>query len=488
MTINYVCLSDMHLGQDNSLLTNLVQADAALDHSDASPVLKALCKGLRELISLANAGTGVKPVLILNGDILELALADVNVAAMVFRRFLDCLMPKGEEIFSDVIYIPGNHDHHLWEMARETQYVEYLKEDFPDPLPSPWNTTNIFMGDKPPLVSYFLNGVIRHYDKTSPISVKMVYPNLGIRDESKQRYVIFNHGHYIESIYLLMTEIMSLIFPDRDKPVEVWDFEKENFAWIDFFWSVMGRSGSAGSKVEAIYEALPVEKARNKLISNLCASLAKKYDLPGWGDWIEEKMLEKILIGFADYLTKSERSQTDGLLSDDARKGLWKYLEGPLHRQLLGFLKEDQNQTDEKKLVFPKAITFVFGHTHKPYQEDEDFGGYPVWVDVYNTGGWVVESVTREPIKGASVVLFDENLYATSLRLYNEADAASGYRVQVVQASPQRQGAAGNSFHAAIQVLVNTMGATWDEFSQETARAVDIRAKHLKAKLARTAG
>ena len=140
-------------------------------------------------------------------------------------------------------------------------------------------------------------------------------------------------------------------------------------------------------------------------------------------------------------------------------------------------------------MVFPKAITFVFGHTHKPYQEDEGFRGYPVWVDVYNTGGWVVESVIREPIKGASVVLLDENLYSTSLRLYNEADAASDYRVRVVQASPQRQGAAGNPFHEVIEgVVMNTMGATWAKFSQETSRALDIRAKHLKAKLARTAG
>jgi hypothetical protein len=487
MTIHYVCISDMHLGQDNSLLTNLATADAALDHSDASPVLKALCTGLRELIGLANAGADVKPALILNGDILELALANVNDAAMVFRRFLGCLMPKGEEIFSDLLYVPGNHDHHLWEMARETQYVEYLKDSFPDPLPAPWHTTSLVMADNP-LSSYFLNGVIRHYDPASPLSVKIAYPNLAIRDRDRQRYAIFSHGHYIESIYLLMTEAISLLFPDRKKPVTIWDFEEENFAWIDFFWSVMGRSGAAGSKVEAIYEALPVEKARNRLIANLCASLAQKYDLPGWGDWIEEKLLEKILIAVADHFANNERRQTEGVLSDDARKGLWRYMEGPLYRQLLDFLKKDQSQSDEKKVVFPRAVTFVFGHTHKPYQEEEDFGGYPVWVDVYNTGGWVVESVAREPIKGASVVLFDEDLHSTALRLYNEADSASGFQVRVAQAAPQRQDAAGNQFHAAIQDLVmNKMGATWADFSQEASRAVDIRAKHLKAKLARTA-
>ena len=54
---------------------------------------------------------------------MELALANDNVAAMVFWRFLDFAMEAGYELFGNIIYIPGNHDHHLWESARETQYV-----------------------------------------------------------------------------------------------------------------------------------------------------------------------------------------------------------------------------------------------------------------------------------------------------------------------------------------------------------------------------
>ena len=71
--------------------------------------------------------------MILLGDILELALADDNVAAMVFWRFLDLAMPPGRELFEKIIYIPGNHDHHLWESARETQYVlNYLAKTTPN--------------------------------------------------------------------------------------------------------------------------------------------------------------------------------------------------------------------------------------------------------------------------------------------------------------------------------------------------------------------
>ena len=39
MTIKYVCLSDMHLGQDNSLLTNLIEDNGVLDHNSAKGTL-----------------------------------------------------------------------------------------------------------------------------------------------------------------------------------------------------------------------------------------------------------------------------------------------------------------------------------------------------------------------------------------------------------------------------------------------------------------
>jgi hypothetical protein len=83
--IAYICLSDMHLGADNSLLTGLRENDVA--PRTASPVLTQLVTCLRALVS-RNQGER-KPTLILNGDILELALANDNVAAMAFECFIE---------------------------------------------------------------------------------------------------------------------------------------------------------------------------------------------------------------------------------------------------------------------------------------------------------------------------------------------------------------------------------------------------------------
>ena len=124
--ISYVCLSDMHLGEEDSLFTQLKKDSAEIDVGNPSPVMKNLVNCLKEIIFKNESGK--KPTLILNGDILELALATTDQAALVFDQFIKLVMPENKELFEKIIYIPGNHDHHLWETAREIQYANYIKD------------------------------------------------------------------------------------------------------------------------------------------------------------------------------------------------------------------------------------------------------------------------------------------------------------------------------------------------------------------------
>src|ERR671926_452216 len=141
--IRFVCLSDVHFGAENSILSCLVKDDLVVDTTTASPVLDRLVAALATLIE-ANEDKTRKPTLILNGDVLELALASDNVALMVLELFLDRIFPAdGEALFErTILYQPGNHDHHLWEAARERQYGNFLHTLGPDePLPIPWHVT-----------------------------------------------------------------------------------------------------------------------------------------------------------------------------------------------------------------------------------------------------------------------------------------------------------------------------------------------------------
>ena len=57
------------------------------------------------------------------------------------------------------------------------------------------------------------------------------------------RSVVFHHGHFIEPLYRMMSTAMSLVVGGEELPPNVYELETDNFGWIDFFWSALGRSG-----------------------------------------------------------------------------------------------------------------------------------------------------------------------------------------------------------------------------------------------------
>jgi UDP-2,3-diacylglucosamine pyrophosphatase LpxH len=460
----------MHLGEEDSLLTNLKTSEPKTDPSNPSPVMENLVKCLKTLIEQHNKK--IKPSLILNGDILELALSTTNQAAMVFERFIELVMPADGKLFDKIIYIPGNHDHHLWESARETQYINHMSKIKPgDELDVPWHTTRMFIEDDSKFVpSYMLTKLIQRYPTLKKEVIHVAYPNFAVLNKKGQKCVIFSHGHYVEWLYQLISTLRTFLF-NSDMPDLIEEIEAENFAWIDFFWSTMGRSGKAGHDIELIYEKLHDEKQLKKLLSNLAKNLAEKYDLPGWGDKMEAKLLEWALHKLASKISGSERKQTDRVLSEDAEKGLWWYMNNPVRNQILG----------EHNKKMPQDVTFVFGHTHKPFEEDVNFKEYPQWVNVYNTGGWIVETVEPQPLHGGAVVLVDEDLNTTSLRMYNENSDPTRYSVEVREAF--HSGQIRNPFHSQITGLVKPDKSPWKEFSASVARAVRVRAQNLRARI-----
>jgi predicted phosphodiesterase len=380
--IRYICASDLHLGADNSLLTHLGSKIGEVDPHQRSEVLEGLANCLRELVR-HNKGL-TKPTLILNGDLLELALAEDNIALMAFERFVELMFPSNGEQLIDtkIIFIPGNHDHHLWETARETQYVEFLqgkrnRKPHGD-LPSPWHTTKMLTPDL--VDSYLLNAVIRRHSHLTErgAHVGIAYPNLCLLNDDESKSVIFSHGHFVESIYTLMTTIGDFVFPRRKAPEQIWNIETENFAWIDFFWSAMGRSGEVGKDIERMYDMLLVPEARSRLIDQLVCA--------GGQHWFRRwpRLGERLALLFAPIISRAlervgvfEKTQVGNVLTQDARQGLKAYIEGPLATQIL----------TEYRRPIQAQTTFVFGHTHKPFSASLNFSNFPRAVSVYPTPG-----------------------------------------------------------------------------------------------------
>jgi len=505
--VRYVCLSDLHLGEEDSLLTNITgaalagrlgasSAEALLDYerqhgqsrvtgagnvdlTAPSPSLLLLAECITDILK-HNAPGSAKPTLVLNGDVLELALADMDRAAIVFSQFIGLLMPACGPLFDEIIFLPGNHDHHLWEMARETQYLNYLRR-LPDITASkpPWHTTKVFMDmrGRDHLDSRFLTGIARRFPHLERRGTEILtaYPNFGILADNG-RAVVFHHGHFIEPLYRLTSTAMSLVLGGEELPPNVYELETDNFAWIDFFWSSLGRSGKAGGEVESIYEATNDPRSLQAITDSLAANVAKRYRLRLLHfDWLEEKVLSALLRRFVvkRITGKQERQRPvekgGGIpLSATGREGLKQYLKV--------FLR---GQTETEGAGVPDAVSFIFGHTHKPFEDAMKCEGYGQAVKIFNTGGWVVDTVEPDPPHGAAAVLLDEELNAVSLRFFNEGQ----YVARV--AEPLAPGQAHGALYANVAGIVNPGREPWRSLGTTIAREVRRRAKFLESRLRR---
>ncbi|TFH18293.1 MAG: hypothetical protein E4H05_05720 [Acidimicrobiales bacterium] len=199
VAVRWIVLSDLHLGADQSVLT----ADDGVSPS-ATAVAMADC--LRELVG------DDRPTLVLAGDAIELALTQMAPAFTVFERFLE-LVHGDEPIIGDrIIYIPGNHDHHLWQVSRQQGYMRAIQETKPgDDLPAMWFTSSLDPDQDLPLSP--LVALMRRDPRWQGVFVDAVYPNLALRRPGVERSVIVHHGHLVESIYSAMSRLGSLVFP-----------------------------------------------------------------------------------------------------------------------------------------------------------------------------------------------------------------------------------------------------------------------------------
>lgn len=468
--VRYVILSDLHFGAENSVLTDVLPGEDTVNPTEPGPGMRALVDCLRELVA-RNEGHH-KPTLVLGGDMLELALALDNVAAMVFERFVELTMGGPDRLFAQTIYfIPGNHDHHLWEGAREKHYAEYVASvPRGQPLKGPRHTTPMLAArDEDPTDAELLTALVRR-SGAHDLRVQTVYPNLALVSDDGRRGIVFHHGHFVESMYRLMSVLSELIF-ERPTAPEIGHWEAENFAWIDFFWSTLGRSGDVGVDVALIYESLQSPQATDRLVAQLATGVAGSIH-HGWlRRRLAHRALKTVLDVAAARVSARERRHTGAVLSPDAQHGLLGYVEGPLRNQLLAECNDDP----------PSELTFAFGHTHKPFVEMLDASGYPSPLTVMNTGGWVVDGLEPEPLHGAAAVLVDEELNPLMLRFYAQRAQASEYR-PVIQTPP---GSPESEFARRIKTMVEPDRHPWDEFSATMAKVVTQRNQNLARIIAR---
>jgi hypothetical protein len=461
--IRYVIMSDLHFGAENSLLTSLVEGPAAgtatgfsADPRKPSPVLSGLIDSLRELTQ----DQARRPTLILAGDVLDLALSPDEVSAMVFGGFAQLAFGGSGPTFDPVVYyVPGNHDHHLWETTRENQYVAYVCGQPPDAeLTPPWHTTKLEpAAESPPAGSALLTGLIQRQPGCGKVDVRVFYPNLALRTPGADRCLVVSHGHFTESIYTLMSQLKDILYPDQRTGFDDIDIlEEENFAWIDFLWSTLGRSGQVGGDMGLIYADLTSPADLDALVSNLSTAMLGKGKGPAWLRPAEHWALTSIFKREVNHLARTERATPTAALTPKGRAGLRTYLEGPVRGQL----------RREWGLI-PHDVSFVYGHTHKPFAGRSSMAGFPAPVRIFNTGGWVVDTATPAPVQAGVAVLVNDDLDVAALQFYRQGTA--GATPTPVQLLPSAAGESPPAWHSELAARIDPAAEPWASLSASAA-------------------
>lgn len=467
--LKYICLSDLHLGARYSILHHT--SDKPGDDPKPSAVLTALTTAILSLVKALPTGTPA-PQLLLNGDVLELALGPTNQAAMDFQFLMSALfvqVPGGPPPLpsSNVLYVPGNHDHFVWRWAEDDNYIQQIGS-VSGKIPPLTPIAPLFapaVGQSPGIASSFLTTLLH---KSTTASVQLMYPNFFDQLPNGGRCVVFHHGHFIESAYRMMSEVSK--FLRFDGPVlDAVQLERENGAWIDFMWSTFGDAGAVGFGAEELYDRLQDPFASEQFIRPLAKRLVARWqaDLPMGGERQVQLWARRVIRAALDLIMQRagdlERSSYQSVLTQDSIDGLTWYLDTILAQQ---FGKN-----------VPSDLVFIFGHTHKPFEDALPVASYQEPVRIFNTGGWVLDEPTMTSLEGASLVLVDADNNVVSIRLFNQPVNDPINAVTILPSGAYPQPPNSNPLLTAVQSALQP--SQWTSFSTAVAKALADRQKLL---------
>ena len=334
----------------------------------------------------------------------------LSIFASFLKNFFEVIDPG---LISEIIYIPGNHDHHMWEMARETHYSLILAageglKGFPEMK----HTTgpNIHDGIRSAILDSTFDCIYENEKPTYLPTIKVVYPNLILNCPKKQKTSIIHHGHFVEDLYNFVSLTRKVLHPKTNMPNEIEDVEAENFAWIDFIWSTLGRSGKAGYDVELIMKILGHPKESKKEIDILADRISKALDFPFIPFDAMEKFLIKTITNRMAKRIKFERANEKEVCTQKTLENVLKYISGPCANQYEAYFDKIPNQ-----------MSFIWGHTHKPFEKKHllEGGGE---LHIYNTGGWTVDGLDPDAVRGGTFIVMNTDLDIVNINVFDNRD------------------------------------------------------------------
>lgn len=394
-------ISDVHLGDEHCKLIRSGNITATYDALKSSILKFTKEKALDYLV--------------LDGDIIDFSINSFEESCIAAKPFFRAI--EKDELAKELIYIPGNHDKHIWDAVEwETNIIRRLKEH-QDPRG--------FRRTQPGLIDYTgnapldLSGVSRvantqHYgtlfleglfEKGKTLPINVVYPNLYIKTE-KDVYLV-THGHMLELAWVLLSEILSGE-PELAGKLGIRELEEFNIPLTSMICTGVGQGGAVSKLFYTIQREAKTDKTgrMKKLLDNIIPKLDQLIELPWYAELLDDALLIGIRKG-ALYIAgdvNDSRYDEEFIENESVRK------------RFLRFLLASCSQAEELVIEAPNKI--IFGHTHEPLSY-----GTPMEIDnlsfikdgkayLYNTGGWLDEEG-----KSAEIFFFDDNGSLSSVNI-----------------------------------------------------------------------
>ncbi|GHA04990.1 hypothetical protein GCM10008090_13150 [Arenicella chitinivorans] len=479
---SYVCISDLHLGARYSILSSR-DALHRFDVDQASDCLLELVDALRNYIPKVFGDE--LPQLVLLGDLVDFDFASMTDIVRSMNVLVEALFdPDKPALFSkNIILVPGNHDHHFWQTEKDALFLERFNGHARRPAERiPYQTTDLFR--QASLSSTLLNQ-LPHAKKLN-LNFELRYPNWGLwqagQSGERDKQVIFHHGHYVEPLYRMVTTVNQIMSDIADPDIE--ELERQNGGWINFFWSSLGASPAQRDNTVMLFDIMQNPAATYRYSQRLAALvsdyLSRQSGTSPSNTLINNLSLEKVLTGiFSATLGRgfqAERASNHRTLSEDGWDGLDWYLSKPLHQQILADAPSSGSGHQTDPGIVETETTFVFGHTHKPFQDIVGVAGYQQPVKVFNSGGWVVDQPDFSAAQGGAVVLVDAELNVASLRLFQ---APVNGQMPTVAATGSHPGErADNPLLKRMQDNIDQ--SHWQAFQDSACQAMQQRAMEVR--------
>jgi len=456
--IRYLCLSDMHAGALSSVLTPL-DAKFGYDRDGSSATATtfgvAIGATLKTLI-----GDQAPPDLLLLGDALDMSFSPPDQSSEVLAAFLSGIFATDGVLSNRMVFLPGNHDHALWTAERFDGRAET------GPIPGFRHVTPAFQPPQDCPKSGILEQLVAPFGRD--IVVPTYYPNMGLVNPAGDRAVVLHHGHFAEATYRMMNTLIAIMSGNSDVGEDVESLERYNGNWIDFGWSAIGADGVLGKDVTIAYHSLltGAEAARfqQRIADHLAHVIATKFDLP------PTKMIEEGLSIVARGIIES----LVGTYSQLERYSYTEHLSYSTVETLKSYLSKAvlPQMQQEIDAPLPARTTFVFGHTHKPFEDQIVVDGFAAPLGLYNTGGWVLDTALLSTVEGASAVLIDDDLNTASIRLFGMPVDGQPTKVHAVSADIDR---AENPLLDRLQAAIDANAPLWAAFSAAVADDLMVR-------------